>query len=203
MTDRRALLTDREREIIADEADVSDSYRYQTISRVRARFDRLAADLDALEAHGELASELREIVCAGAAGASDSPADDRPGRDDDAEEAARSGEGDVEREPDGEADADLAGEVRAHLEAEALPPKTAHGRAAVVDVFRYLRANGTVETSEIQEAVYAEYTDEWGSARTMWNALDRYLEDVPGVEKGGYGEWAYAGDDAVRAALAE
>ena len=65
MTDRRALLTDREREIIADDADVSDSYRYQTISRVRSRLDRLAGDLEALEAHGDLADELRAKVCNG------------------------------------------------------------------------------------------------------------------------------------------
>jgi hypothetical protein len=63
MADRRALLTDRERKIVAGEADVSDEYRYQTISRVRARFDRLKKDLEALEAHGDLADEFREIVC--------------------------------------------------------------------------------------------------------------------------------------------
>ena len=65
MADRRALLTDREREIIADEADVTDEYRYQTISRVRKRFERLEADLEVLEKHGELADEVREIVCEG------------------------------------------------------------------------------------------------------------------------------------------
>jgi hypothetical protein len=63
VTGRRALLTDREREIITDKADVTDEYRYQTISRVRARFDRLDEDLRALEEHGELADELRGIVC--------------------------------------------------------------------------------------------------------------------------------------------
>lgn len=62
-TERRALLTDREREIIAGESDDSDNYRYQTISRVRKRFKRLDDDLNALEAHGDLATELREIVC--------------------------------------------------------------------------------------------------------------------------------------------
>jgi hypothetical protein len=36
----------------------------------------------------------------------------------------------------------------------------------------------------------------------MWNAVDRYLKDIPGIAKGGYGEWTYAGDDAVREALA-
>lgn len=63
MTERRALLTDRERDIIAGEADVSDSYRYQTISRVRKRFDRLEKDLEAFAAHGDLLDELREVVC--------------------------------------------------------------------------------------------------------------------------------------------
>lgn len=66
MSERRALLTDREREIVAGDAeDVTDDYRYQTISRVRARFDRLEDDLDALESHGKLAEELRAIVCEG------------------------------------------------------------------------------------------------------------------------------------------
>lgn len=63
MPTRRALLTDREREVVSGEADVADSYRYQTISRVRSRFDRLDADLEALENHGDLADELREVVC--------------------------------------------------------------------------------------------------------------------------------------------
>jgi len=63
MTERRALLTDREREIITGDADVKDAYRYQTISRVRSRFDRLEDDLEVFEQHGDLADELREIVC--------------------------------------------------------------------------------------------------------------------------------------------
>lgn len=63
MAERRALLTDREREIVAGDADVEDSYRYQTISRVRARFDRIEEDLEALEKHGDLATELRGIIC--------------------------------------------------------------------------------------------------------------------------------------------
>jgi hypothetical protein len=65
MADRRALLTEREREIVAGEADISDEYRYQTISRIRSRFKRLNEDIEALEAHGDLADELRDIVCEG------------------------------------------------------------------------------------------------------------------------------------------
>ena len=63
MSNGRALLTDREREIVAGEADVDDPYRYQTISRVRQRFSRLERDLEAMDKHGELANEVREIVC--------------------------------------------------------------------------------------------------------------------------------------------
>jgi hypothetical protein len=63
MSNGRALLTDREREIISGEADVDDPYRYQTISRVRQRFSRLEGDLKAMEKHGGLADEVREIVC--------------------------------------------------------------------------------------------------------------------------------------------
>lgn len=58
MSDRRALLTDRERGIVSGEHDVKDSYRYQTISRVRKRLQRLPDDREALEAHGELGEEL-------------------------------------------------------------------------------------------------------------------------------------------------
>ena len=100
-------------------------------------------------------------------------------------------------------DPDLAEDVRKYLEANDIPPKTEHGRNAVIDVFRYLREHGTTKTGEIQDAVYPDYEDTWSTARTMWNALDRNLELVPGIEKGGYGEWTYAGDESVQEALRE
>jgi len=105
------------------------------------------------------------------------------------------------RADDGDA---LAEDVRAYLDRNDVPPKTDHGRAAVVDVFQYLREQGTAKTGDIQDAVYPAYSDDWSDERTMWNALDRYLKngDIPGVEKGGYGEWEYTGDDAVRETLA-
>ena len=98
----------------------------------------------------------------------------------------------------GDSDEDLAAAVREYLEENDLPPRTDHGRSAVVDVFRILRERGTVKTAALQAAVHPAYADEWATEHTMWNAIDRYLEDVPGVEKSGYGEWGYAGDDAVR-----
>lgn len=100
-----------------------------------------------------------------------------------------------------EGSGDLVGAVREHLEANDLPPKTPHGRGAVIDVLRYLREHGTAGSGELQDAVHPSYEDNWSTPRTMWNAIDRYLEDVPGVDKGGYGEWEYTGDGAVREAI--
>lgn len=59
----RALLTEREQDIVSGEADVKDEYRYQTISRVRKRMEQIEGDIEAMEAHGELADELRDMVC--------------------------------------------------------------------------------------------------------------------------------------------
>lgn len=48
----RALLTDREREILAGEADVSDNYRYKVQSIVRNRVRKhLGDDIKFLEEH--------------------------------------------------------------------------------------------------------------------------------------------------------
>lgn len=113
------------------------------------------------------------------------------------------GEGPEENVASAGAGEDLADAVREHLEATDQPPKTAHGRGVILDVFELLRERGAMKTGDLQDEIYPDYTDHWSDGRTMWNAVDRYLEDVPGIEKGGYGEWDYTGDDAVRATLAE
>jgi len=61
----RALLTDREKEIISGEADVSDNYRYKTESIVRNRIRKhLREDIEFLEEHFDEAHELAtEAVC--------------------------------------------------------------------------------------------------------------------------------------------
>jgi len=62
--DRRAILTDREREILLGEADdVSEKYYGVVVTRVRNKIKRLEEDLRALEAHDSLGDELREVVC--------------------------------------------------------------------------------------------------------------------------------------------
>jgi hypothetical protein len=69
MTTQRALLTDREREILSGEREVKDNYRYSVESRVRARIrERLTEDVEVLEGHdeefdGELVELLQDVVC--------------------------------------------------------------------------------------------------------------------------------------------
>ena len=62
---RRALLTDRERELIEGDDDADDDLRYQAVSRVRRKIeDELTEDVTVLrENHPELYEELREVVC--------------------------------------------------------------------------------------------------------------------------------------------
>lgn len=60
----RGLLTDREREILKEEVDVSDSYRYRVVSRIRTKIENLDKDVDTLaENREDLLDELRVVVC--------------------------------------------------------------------------------------------------------------------------------------------
>ena len=64
MNDGRSLLTDREREILSEEADVSDNYYYKVQSVARQRVRGIADDVDILRKHEpEILDELQEIVC--------------------------------------------------------------------------------------------------------------------------------------------
>ena len=60
----RGLLTEREREIIKAEADVSDNYRYRVVSRVRTKIENVRADVEILSENREdLLEDLQEAVC--------------------------------------------------------------------------------------------------------------------------------------------
>jgi hypothetical protein len=65
MARRRALLTDRERELLAGENVEEENYRYQAASRIRNKIeDELPRDIELLrEHHPQLLKELREVVC--------------------------------------------------------------------------------------------------------------------------------------------
>lgn len=60
----RGLLTEREREILIGDSDVSDSYRYRVVSRVRSKIENIDKDVDILdENRADLLEELRSVVC--------------------------------------------------------------------------------------------------------------------------------------------
>lgn len=64
MADGRSFLTDREREILAGEADVSDNYRYKVESVARQRVRQVEQDVAVLREHyPEIYAELQDIVC--------------------------------------------------------------------------------------------------------------------------------------------
>jgi len=62
--EHRAILTSREKEILRGEADVSKSYYYRVVTRVRNKINTLPDDLEVLDKeHDTLGEELREAVC--------------------------------------------------------------------------------------------------------------------------------------------
>ena len=63
MARTRALLTERDRELLTDEE--GGNRRYQAISEIRSRInEELSTDVHLLEEHHpELLAELRDVVC--------------------------------------------------------------------------------------------------------------------------------------------
>lgn len=62
--ERRSILTEREREILAGEADVTEKYYYVVVTRVRNKIEGIEEDLEFLDDHHDsLGDELREAVC--------------------------------------------------------------------------------------------------------------------------------------------
>ena len=65
--DRRALLTDREREVLSGEVDDVENpaeYRSKIRSRIKKRLKRLESDVDLLDKHEpDLAEDLYKHIC--------------------------------------------------------------------------------------------------------------------------------------------
>lgn len=60
----RGLLTEREREILCGDTEVSDSYYRRVKSRVRDKIDKVGTDQTLLDQHEpKLAERLRSRVC--------------------------------------------------------------------------------------------------------------------------------------------
>lgn len=172
MSDRRALLTDREREIITGEADISSSYRYQTISRIRSRFDRLEGDLDVFQKHGDLLKEFREIVCEPVeTPGQECSAPSRPDVDTLIEEFDVPAKG---------------GEAEARRKREAI-------RAA----YDHLKQVGKAGKSDFSSDVFPENTAGYDSPGGWWNMVQPRLKQLPGVVPSG-NDWEYVDDEEAK-----
>lgn len=209
MADRRALLTDREREIISGEADVSDSYRYQTISRVRSRFDRLEGDLEAFREHGDLFTELRKLVCEDAQTgdiAEHDSSETVPATNDSPTEPS-SGE-DTHREPQADTVSALTEDQRDRL-AENLTGSGDLLEAridAIEKMYQELQRLGEATSDELLDVIDPETVRFTGGKKTSpeessWSNLVKgkdTLSSLPGVEKPptGNSTWRYKGEKA-------
>ncbi|SNR69100.1 hypothetical protein [Halorubrum vacuolatum] len=197
MTAGRGLLTEREREALVEP---EGAYTYKTRSVARKRIEKLAEDADLLARHDpDLFDELVEAV---EAARRDGERTSTPVDRVEEETAVVTPEPEYPRERADTAAVggdDLLAEVRSYLTDR--PPKTTHGREALLEVFRILREDGTAKTSDLKTAIYSEFGEHYGSERAAWESVSRYLDDVPGVTKGGYGEWEYRGDEAAREEL--
>jgi hypothetical protein len=69
------------------------------------------------------------------------------------------------------------------------PPRKSYAREAIVEAVVLLVEQGPMATGELKDALWPEYEEHYSTKRTMWNSLDRHLEEIDGVSKPGYGEW--------------
>ena len=88
---------------------------------------------------------------------------------------------------DDDSERDALAAFEAQLEGQ--PTTTEHGEQAVIRVFSLLVEDGPMKTSELREALYPEFEEEFTSAESMWQSVNRYFSDLEGIEKAGHGKW--------------
>jgi hypothetical protein len=70
------------------------------------------------------------------------------------------------------------------------PPRKSHALDALVDAVALLAERGQLSTGDLKNELWEKYDEHYSTKRTMWNSLDRHLEELSAVSKPGYGEWA-------------
>lgn len=69
------------------------------------------------------------------------------------------------------------------------PPRTEHGEQAVVRTFSLLLEDGPLQTAELKKRLYPEFEDKFSTPDSMWQSIQRYFDEIPGIEKTGRGEY--------------
>lgn len=111
-------------------------------------------------------------------------------------EDLEAGGGGVDREPrpavdpgGGDRDAGGSEAVREAVLDELGEAKKTHVREAVADAVALLVERGPLSTGEVKAELWSAYDDHYSTEKGMWESVNRYLKDVEGVSKPGYGEW--------------
>jgi len=215
MTDqRRALLTDREREILAGEADVTDNYRYSVESRVRTRLkENLEADIEVIRTHyPEIFDELLyPLVCEPSAGdREEQTPEPAVGVYEEAVETEEPAEpGRAGREPAASGD-DLRDRMEAELEeldVPGRPPAVEETRReAIKFAWERLREEGKMQPRDLANETFQEFEDDpdlgYSASGTrydgyqLWdNCVRGVLRELPGVYPGsGSAGWKFRED---------
>ena len=174
----RALLTEREREILTGDADVSEKYYYRVVTRVRNKIEQLEQDRELLDRHHDtLGDELRDAV--GATG--DTHA---------AESATEADSVDFDRE---------VWHDRLSDEVAGRGDKAARRADAILGMYDHLREHGEAETDTLRELPDPETVD-YEDADSVWSNMVKgkdTLRALPGVEPPAPGTndpWRYTGD---------
>jgi hypothetical protein len=155
MTEGRALLTEREREALAD--DESGSYRYKTRTYLRNRLDRLERDAELLREHEpDLYERLQAAVSV-----EDPPPKGSPSQEEEPLQAPTHGS----RDDDLMETVDQVAESESWSDSD--PRLKARKRAALA-VLQYARDHGGVSQQEAKEKIYPEYPVENQSKRTWY-----------------------------------
>lgn len=107
----------------------------------------------------------------------------------------------AEPSPDDEANSsDLRYTLEVYLDRD-VPPESVAAQNAILTVWERLPELETAETAELRAYSYAHHGDGYASERSLWQSINQYLTDVPGIKKPRRGEYEYAGDPAVREQL--
>lgn len=94
-----------------------------------------------------------------------------------------------------EAEINVVDELRTYLTEH--PPQSEPAKEAIITTFQLLRKDEWMTTRELREAVYAEHVEAYADAESLWQSIQRFFSQIPGIEKAGHGEWHYTGDATV------
>lgn len=69
------------------------------------------------------------------------------------------------------------------------PPETSHGKNAVLSLYALLLEESPRSTGALKSELFERHSEHYNSKKSLWESIARYFDDLPGIEKAGYGQW--------------